>query len=184
MKKIISGLADRLYNQPIMNNSDRGNYAEQLVASALGKLWKPVGSGWHLWDFEGRVREKRIRIQVKQSAARQLWTPKKKPSHAFSVEAKNRPDYILRDHPKEKIEGYGRFCEIYIFAWHGIGGERCDQRIPEQWIFFVVPEKSLGKMKRIPLKKLEGDWLQKNGGVKSDWKNLRKSVLNIIKKII
>jgi hypothetical protein len=44
---IIQALADRLYNQATMDNCERGQYAEQLVLSALGGGWKWVGAGWH-----------------------------------------------------------------------------------------------------------------------------------------
>jgi hypothetical protein len=115
--EIIAGLAERLFDRPIMDNRERGQYAEQLVLSALGPGWKSVGEGWHPWDIEGDVGGGRIRIQVRQSAIRQLWQRPKKLKPSFSTEIKDKPKYVERDHPGIVIEPRGRFCEIFVFAW-------------------------------------------------------------------
>jgi len=180
--KLIKNLSNRLFNQKIINNVERGYYVEELVLYALGKKWKCVSSGWHPWDFETMMGEKRIRIQVKQSAALQIWTTNKSSKKQFVTQIKKKPVYFNRDNPGVQIEEQGRFCEIYIFAWHGITSKsKCDQRIPEQWTFFIVTEKSLGKEKFITLKKLESSWLQKVGGRKSNWKSLKDSMISVIK---
>lgn len=182
---IISSLAKRLYDRKIMDNRERGDYAEELVAEALGKQWKWVGIGWHPWDFEGNVDGKRIRIQVKQSAARQIWQRPKRFNPHFSIETKDKPSYVERDHLGILIEDAGRFCEIIIFAWHGVDDiKRCDHRAPNQWIFFVVPEKALAKMNRISIDKLESDWLSQEGGCKVSWNDLKKTVIRCSEQIL
>jgi len=172
-------LVEHLYNQKVMDNRERGSYAEAMVWQTLyatHSAWEWVAAGWHPWDFQKNRGVKRIRIQLKQSAAKQLWKPRSKPVYAFSTQIKNKPSYFLRDHPDEHIEEQGRFCELFIFAWHGISDETCDQRNTSQWLFYVIPEKSLGKQKRVMLSDLESPWLEQNGGYKTSWDELAKVV--------
>jgi hypothetical protein len=159
-----------------MDNCERGQYAEQLVLTALGDGWKWVGAGWHPWDIESTSAAERVRIQVRQSAMRQLW---KRPKHlkpSFETRTKPKPSYTERDHPGILIEKEGRFCEIFIFAWHGIDDASCDQRLPEQWQFFVLPERALGTRKKATLAELQNAWLTDNGGRNASWETLRNAV--------
>lgn len=177
--EIIKELVDHLYNKKIIDNRERGSYAEAMVWQALvrtNSMWEWVAEGWHPWDFQKRSGSKRFRIQLKQSAAKQLWTPLRKPIHSFSTKIKNKPSYFERDHPGEQIEEQGRFCELFIFAWHGVFNETCDQRDPDQWTFYVVPEKSLGSKNSIKLVDLDSSWLEKNGGFKVSWVELGKAL--------
>jgi len=179
-EEIKTKLVDRLYNRKVMDNRERGSFAEAMVWQALGiadPAWDWVAEGWHPWDFQKGKDTKRIRIQVRQSAAKQLWTPRRKVVPAFSTKIKNKPpSYFERDHKGELIEASGRFCEIFIFAWHGIFDETCDQRDPLQWTFYVVPEKSLGNKKIVRLADLESPWLEQNGGRKASWAELGRVV--------
>lgn len=185
-EEIIKKLVDHLYDRRIMDNRERGSYAEAMVYQSLliaDTAWDWVAAGWHPWDFQKGNGANRVRIQLKQSAAKQLWTPRKKAIHAFSTQIKNKPSYFERDHPGEQIEEKGRFCELFIFAWHGILDETCDQRNPSQWSFYVVPEKSLGSKNSIQLTNLEGSWLEQNGGQKTSWIELGKVVKRLSKNL-
>ncbi|OGI67009.1 hypothetical protein A2823_02845 [Candidatus Nomurabacteria bacterium RIFCSPHIGHO2_01_FULL_41_91] len=169
-----------------MDNRERGSYAEAMVWQALfitDPAWEWVAAGWHPWDFQKGNGIKRIRIQLKQSAAKQLWTPRSKAIHAFSTQIKNKPSYFKRDHLDEQIEEQGRFCELFIFAWHGIFNKTCDQRNPLQWLFYVVPEKSLGSKNSVRLIDLESSWLEQNGGRKTSWIELGKVVEQLSKNL-
>lgn len=68
-----------------MDNRERGDYAEQLVLSALGPDWKWVGLGWKPWDLERNYGERRVRIQVKQSAMAQFWQRPEKLRPGFAI---------------------------------------------------------------------------------------------------
>lgn len=173
---IIQALADRLYNRATMDNCERGHYAEQLVLSALGGDWKWVGAGWHPWDIEITSTAERVRIQVRQSAMRQLWKRPKNLKPSFATKAKSKPSYTEREHPGIVIENEGRFCEIFIFAWHAFDDASCDQRLPEQWQFFVVPERALGIRKKVTMAELQSAWLTDNGGHNASWETLRDAV--------
>jgi hypothetical protein len=185
-KAIQKLLIEHLYNQKVMDNRERGSYAEAMVWQSLQATdtgWKWVAAGWHPWDFQKNLGEKRIRIQLKQSAVKQLWVPRSKPVYAFSTKIKNRPSYFLRDNPNEEIEERGRFCELFIFAWHGVFDKTCDQRDVPQWLFYVVPEKFIGNRNRITLSDLESSWLKQNGGYKTTLAELGKIVNQLSKNL-
>lgn len=164
---LIGALAKRLYDRPVMDNRERGAYAEQLVASALDRSWRWVGLGWHPWDFERGSGERRLRIQVKQSAAKQIWVPRGVKTRSFSIPIRKKPSFFERDNPGEHIEEKGHFCEIFVFAWHGVAGASCDQRDPCQWAFYVVPEalfrdRSVVRLEDVRNASLAHSWFELN----------------------
>lgn len=137
--KIIKLMIDEMYSAPILNNAHRGNFVEALVLSALDSDWKLVGLGWHPWDIQRGVGSERIRIQVKQSAAMQLWGKTRNPILKFGW-SKKAPSYFRRDNPHEEIESEGWFCELFIFGLHlNEDNESLDQLDPQQWQFMVIP---------------------------------------------
>lgn len=176
MHEQIFRLAKRLYDCPVMDNRERGDYAEQLVASKIEPSWRWVGIGWHPWDFETGEGSSRVRMQVRQSAAKQIWKRPEKRVPFFATTIKPKPSYVQRNNPTLTIEKHGRFCELYVFAWHGNDGAGCDHRLPEQWTFFVLPERALGLRKSVKVRELESSWLSDNGGQKASWSDLANAV--------
>ena len=126
----------------------RGDYVECMVAHALGIGWELTwadGWDWAAWDIE---HQSGVRIEVKQSAARQSWdrvavAPDRRATARFDIAPrsgywpKNGGDWIPFQPPS-------RPADVYVFAWHG---ERrrglTDQGDPAQWHFFVVAESEL-----------------------------------------
>lgn len=132
-------LIEKLYSTRILNNSHRGDFVEMMVLDALGPEWRHVGLGWHIWDLQRGVGENRVRIQVKQCAARQLWGRTKRMIFQFPW-SDHVPPYIKRDHADEALENDGWFCELFIVGVHSVDDEvACDQTDPTQWQFMVVP---------------------------------------------
>lgn len=132
-------LIEKLYSHPILNNSHRGDFVEMMVLSALGPEWRHVGLGWHLWDLQRGEGADRVRVQVKQCAARQLWGKTKCMTVQFSW-SERAPSYIRRDHPNEALEDAGWFCELFVVGVHSIEDEHiCDHTDVNQWRFMVVP---------------------------------------------
>lgn len=143
-------LLGRFYGQPLIANLYRGDYVEGLILFALGQGWKAVG-GWGSWDLEKR--NGGVRLEVKQSAAKQPVQPHYKQSDSpqssppFRIEPKtyyytNSTDAAVRvDLPKgERV----RPADIYIFAWHPeTDPDIADHRRAEQWEFYVVSEHRL-----------------------------------------
>ena len=146
------------YNRPVMNNIQRGDYVECLVAALLGPEWTlpwTEGYDWAPWDLK---HVSKVKIEVKQAAACQTWPKKDECSLAkpprFDIAP--RKGYWALD--GEWIPKPGRQAGIYIFAWHP---EPCkalaDHRAPEQWIFYVIQTKRLPpKQRSIGLAWIEG----------------------------
>ena len=72
-RRVLSNLFDRLYGGSIIRNDLRGELVEEIVGQALAPEWQPCGSDWGACDL--RHEGLGLKIQVKQSAARQTWTP-------------------------------------------------------------------------------------------------------------
>jgi len=139
---VISMIAENMYTDRIINNSHRGDVVEMMVLSALGPGWSLVGLGWHPWDLQFGSGLDRVRIQVKQCAALQLWGPTKKLSIQFGWK-KKAPDYFFRDNPTEEIEAKGWFCDIFVVGLHLVTDNSADQVDPTQWKFLVIPTSDL-----------------------------------------
>lgn len=138
-KDIIHLVATQIYGGGVLNNSHRGDVVEMMVLSALGSGWKHVGLGWHPWDLQRGQGDNRVRVQVRQTAAVQLWGDTKTRSLNFRWRPKA-PAYFERDNPGEKIESEGWFCDIFVFGIHDeTDASIVDPADPKQWKFMVVP---------------------------------------------
>ena len=137
--ELLACVLAHMYKGPTLNNSHRGDLVEALVLMALGKEWRFVGLGWHPWDIERSIDGQRIRIQVKQTAALQLWGPTKRSSISFGW-SKKPPEYFERDNPGQAIEACGWFCEVFVIGVHQNDDPgSSDQVDPSQWRFLVIP---------------------------------------------
>ena len=68
---LINRLTDRLFGAPLLRNSIRGELVEEMVAVALEPEWALCAGDWGACDLMQVGGP--LRIQVKQSAARQSW---------------------------------------------------------------------------------------------------------------
>lgn len=138
-------VAENMYTAPILNNAHRGDVVEMMVLAALGPEWKFVGLGWHPWDLQRGKGDSRTRIQVKQTAALQLWGQTRTPTLSFGWSSKP-PSYFKRDNPDEEIESEGWFCEVFVFGVHQDSNQAtADQVDPRQWKFLAIPTCDLRK---------------------------------------
>ena len=105
---------------------------EAVVDCALKPSWRWCSQDWSGWDFE---HESGIRLEVKQSAARQTWT---------ALKCRQVPRFDIRERTGYWENGVtwtaqpGRCAQIYLFAHHPIADESADHRDPLQWHFHVV----------------------------------------------
>lgn len=137
--EVTAAVAEKFYGGKILNNAHRGDVVEVIVQSALGADWRMVGLGWHPWDLQRGSGVDRVRIQVRQIAALQLWGKSKKLFLTFGWK-KAPPSYFQRDNPDEKIEAEGWFCDLFVFGLHlEENPELADQADPSQWKFLVIP---------------------------------------------
>ena len=142
---IIQLAVDEVFGTPILNNAHRGDVVEMIVYAALRPEWKFVGLGWHPWDLQRGHGADRVRIQVKQCAALQLWGKTQRPTISFGWK-KQPPSYFERDNPGEPIEAEGWFCEVFVIGVHeGVDEKTTDQVDPRQWRFLVIPTCDLAR---------------------------------------
>ena len=157
MPKCILDMLIGRYDRPIMNNVQRGDYVECMIATALRPDWRLTseeGWDWAAWDCEHTASE--ARLEIKQSAARQPWdrgSDRHRRNPRFDIGP--RTGYWPKD-GGPWIADPGRHADVYVFAWHGKADEHADHRDAAQWRFFVVAEPSLpGGQKSVGLSGLE-----------------------------
>lgn len=142
--EVIAKVTEAAFGKPLVTNVLRGQVAEAIIALALEPEWNWCSADYSGWDFE---RGDGLRLEVKQSAARQSWDTTKPSKAIFDVAA--RTGHWERG--TEWIAGIGRPAHLYIFAHHGIYEDHADHRDPSQWDFYVVPTSALPDIKQISL---------------------------------
>ena len=149
--RIIDKFLER-YNEPLIDNVDRGAYVECMIALALGDAWRLPKGAWNTYDLEHSATG--AWMEVKNSAARQVALPGYDGETAppsFRIAPKQgywNPDWIALDPPR-------RTADLYVFAWHPVTGVAADHRRADQWRFYVAPEGDLPDQKTIGLKRVE-----------------------------
>ncbi|MGC9960178.1 hypothetical protein, partial [Roseiarcus sp.] len=151
-KEIAKRAGDRAFGNPLVENTWRSHVVEMIVESVLSAEWKWSAEGWSGWDFE-HVKTG-LRLEVKQSAAKQSWkgTPKRPSPPKFSIKTA-KVHWTDGVNPKPLP---GR-AEIYVFAYHPIKDDTADHRDPLQWTFFVVRTRDLPEAEEIFLSELSGN---------------------------
>jgi hypothetical protein len=140
-------ITSRLFGLPILTNVVRGEVVEEMCLMALEPEWQHAGGDYGAWDLENC--KTGMRIQVKQSAARQSW--------GVSISS---PTFSIA-HKTGRYEGAiwiaepSRNADIFVFGWHPLTGGDADHREVGQWQFFVIPESKLPPQKSIRLSVLE-----------------------------
>ncbi len=141
----------RSYEQPVMNNTHRSEYAEAIVVLALRDSGWIRMKPWDGWDCEHKSG---LRLEVKQSAAAQTWGSGTNRSFPrFDIAP--RKGFWEEEETWVPLSKPGRLADIYVFAWHSEPHERADQRDPARWEFYVVLTRDLPeKQKTISLTRL------------------------------
>ncbi len=155
MSELRSSVLERTYasliDVPVMSNVVRGDFAECLVAIALGDKWS-MTTTWESWDLKHQDGWK---LEVKQSAQLQVWHI---PGDPRIERAKLRFDIAKRKsywRGERRVAQQGRIADLYVFAAHTDITDLADQREPSQWRFYVVPEARLPNQKSIALSRLK-----------------------------
>lgn len=158
-REVLRQVHQDLFDRAIISNLYRAEYVERLITHYLGERYRHVGSDWSGWDIQ---RDDGLRIEVKQSAARQTWGErpgrKGKPTNpVFDIAA--RTGY-WKDGGTQWHAEPGRPAHVYIFAWHPRHSpiEEVDHRDPEQWEFYVVPTSELPDGKSLSGRKIFARW--------------------------
>ena len=152
---VVQRLVERVYDRRIISNVERGAYVECLIELALSELRPPwsLTDTWASWDLEQS--DSGARIEIKQSAALQTWAaPSAKSSPTFDIAARS-GYYTEGDNEWIETKTPQRHADLYVMARHDEDDPRvADQRLPDQWAFYVVPEHRLPEQKSISLNPL------------------------------
>jgi hypothetical protein len=125
----------------LVSNIYRGLVAEIIVGAALGSDWRLCSGDWRGWDFEHPTG---LRLEVKQSAARQTWTGTRKAT-VPKFDIRTRTGYF---EGADWVADPRRFAHIYVFAHHPVMDASADHCDPSQWRFHVVAADRLPVVKR------------------------------------
>ena len=159
---VVQRLVERVFNQPLINNAERGAYVECLVELAMKSVdprWGLTGT-WDPWDLEHS--ETRARIEIKQSSILQRWNisaPPVKSTGRFDIAPHEGYWWTYSDGKTRWVPtDLRRHADIYVFARHCEDRPaHADHRQARQWEFFVVPEPELPPgQKSISLNPLHG----------------------------
>lgn len=124
----------------LVDNTNRGLYAEWLVGQALGI----IGTGdrrteWSSFD----LRYRDITIEVKASGISQTWNPEKLSTPRFDI----RPRKMAWDADTDKWRTFDpprRLADIYVFCLHeSVSATNKDVQDPLCWSFWVTPTRLL-----------------------------------------
>lgn len=141
--EVVAKVADAAFGRPLVTNVLRAQLVEAMIALALEPEWHWCGADYAPCDFE---RADGLRLEVKQSAARQSWSIDKPSKAIFDVAPRTG-----RNEAHGWVEEYGRAAHIYVFGHHPIFDDGADHRDPAQWLFYVAPTTALPDVKQIAL---------------------------------
>ena len=144
--EIAAKVAKAVFDRPLIMNVFRACVVEAIVDEALSPAWSWCSIDYAGWDFENA---ECVRLEVKQSAARQSWQSPKPSRASFDIRARTG-----RYDGANWICEPGRNADIYVFAWHPVSDDTADHRDPMQWEFFVVPARELPDAKSVGLSRL------------------------------
>ncbi|MCB2013738.1 MAG: hypothetical protein R3E11_06140 [Sphingobium sp.] len=145
IEDVVAKVSRSAFGKPLITNVLRGHLVEAIIALALEPDWRWCSEDYASWDFE---RADGIRLEVKQSAAKQTWAPPKHGRINPSFDIKPRTG---RWEGARFINEAGRNAHLYVFAYHGLLDETADHRNPNQWCFYCVRTSDLPGTKRISL---------------------------------
>jgi hypothetical protein len=141
--EVVQRAADAAFGSPLVTNVLRAQLVEAMIALALDPTWSWCSADYAPCDFQ---RADGLRLEVKQSAARQTWSTEKPSKAIFDVAARTG-----RNEQHGWVEEYGRAAHIYVFAQHPVFDDSADHRDPTQWQFYVLPTSALPNVKQIAL---------------------------------
>jgi hypothetical protein len=146
IEQIQHKVAAAAFGKPLITNVHRGLVVEAIVACALEPEWRWCSEDYSSWDFE---QAGGLKLEVKQSSARQSWADGKGKPSASSFDIAKRTGRW--EGGTDWIAEPGRNADIYVFAHHPIFDDTADHRDPAQWAFYVISTNRLPDTKRITL---------------------------------
>lgn len=155
----------------LLSNTLRGEYAEFIVAMALGLDLSQERINWEPWDLTYPVDGKQIRIEVKSSSYLQAWSQNKPSVLNFGI----KPTYLLEG-DSQSTNTACRQSDIYVFCvFAEKNSESADPLQLGSWEFYVLPTKVLDE-KRGAQKTIGLPSLLKLQPIKTDYQGLEAAV--------
>ena len=116
----------------LIDNTERGAFAEYLVHTAVGATSK-TRTNWDKYDV---LSPEGIRIEVKAAGYIQSWAQKKLSTISFSI----RPTYGWDAETNQYSEECVRQSDVYVFCLHKQTEQETVNILDvSQWTFFVLP---------------------------------------------
>lgn len=137
------------FGKRLITNIHRGLVVEAIVACALEPDWCWCSQDYSSWDFE---RSDGLRLEVKQSAARQSWAEVSAPPSRCSFDIAARTGRY--ESGSRWVGEPGRNAHIYVLAHHPIFDATADHTDSVQWRFYVIPAKLLPATDQIALSRV------------------------------
>lgn len=147
--EVIRTATEETFGKPLVVNVLRSILVQAMVAMALPKTWRWCSADYASHDF---IHETGVRLEVKQSAARQSW-----PTASGKV---GRGSFDIAPRTGFWVDGAtwmpkpGRNADVYVFAFHPVTDDNADHREPEQWEFYVAPTAKLPDGKTLALSRV------------------------------
>jgi hypothetical protein len=149
---IVAKASDAAFGKKLVTNILRAMLVEAIVAEALSANWRCCSADWTGWDFQS---VDAIKLEVKQSAARQTWATEASSPSKCSFDIAPRIGYFEGVDWRQFPEPI-RIAHIYVFAHHPVTDLSADHRDPRQWRFYVIPACRLpGDAKTISLSRIQ-----------------------------
>ena len=131
-EQVAFGAAHAAFGHRLITNVHRGLIVEAIVRQALPPSWTWCSHDYAPWDFE---HECGLRLEVRQSAARQSW-------HQDAPQ-RSRPSFDIgkrdgRHGSDGRVLERRRWADVYVLAYHPVSSAEADHRLAEQWEFHVI----------------------------------------------
>ena len=158
----------------LLGNTERGNFAEYLVAVALG-----VADNTRIeWDKYDLKSPSGITVEVKASGYLQTWSQKKLSKPQFSIRPTKAWDYETNQYE----EASKRQAEVYIFCLHNY--QRKDDGLNpldlSQWEFYILLTKILNE--KMPAQKtISLDKIKDSGAIALSFSELKDAIEHCLK---
>lgn len=122
----------------LVGNTERGAFAEYLVACAIGTQ----GGTRISWDKYDLLSPEGIALEVKSSGYLQTWHQKKLSSIVFGIQPTYGWNIFTNQYDKQKM----RQADIYVFCIHKHKDPKTlDPLDIRQWDFYLMPTKQLNE---------------------------------------
>ena len=158
-------------------NTNRGMFAEYLVALALGIDRKGINSGWNSYDL---LYLEKYRIEVKCTSPKQVWGGNHIKHPVFALKPTRYWDPVSNKTNPEPSWN----ADVYVLSYFEDDRKEPDSLDLSKWSFYVGSKEKLSNLmagrKSIQVKRLEKEYAE-NGFVKVGFDGLKTAVDSFIR---